>query len=131
MTNNATFIFIEKEKALNALRVNSLFYHLSVDLSVSIFSFYTLQYKIIPKKSWQIFTFFSPILKILQKSKALGFNLPWSYEWSHTKFGPDFRFNVYWIQTDKQTIRHAKYIYIDDGGIISVLVSTDVSVWDY
>ena len=34
---------------------------------------------------------------------------------SHKKFGPDrfSRFDVYWIQTNKQTDRKAKYIYID------------------
>jgi len=32
----------------------------------------------------------------------------------HTKFGPDqlSRFDIYWIKTDKQTNRLAKYIYI-------------------
>ena len=32
---------------------------------------------------------------------------------SHKKFGPDrfSRFDVYWIQTDKQTNRQAKFIY--------------------
>ena len=33
----------------------------------------------------------------------------------HTKFGPDrfSRFDVYWIQKDRQTEGQAKYIYID------------------
>ena len=32
---------------------------------------------------------------------------------SHKKFGPDrfSRFDVYWIQTDRQTNRQAKFIY--------------------
>jgi len=32
---------------------------------------------------------------------------------SHKKFGPDrfSRFDVYWIQTDRQTDRQAKFIY--------------------
>ena len=32
---------------------------------------------------------------------------------SHKKFGPDrfSRFDVYWIQTNKQTNRQAKFIY--------------------
>ena len=44
-------------------------------------------------------------------------NLPWGYARSHTKFGPDQfnRFDVYWIQTNKQTnkqtYRQAKFIY--------------------
>ena len=41
-------------------------------------------------------------LKIL-----LFINLPWDHMMSHKKFGPDrfSRFDVYWIQTDKQTNR--------------------------
>ena len=45
-------------------------------------------------------------------------NLPLVYVRSHTKFGPDWfsRFDVYWIQTNiqtnKQTDRQAKFIYI-------------------
>ena len=45
-------------------------------------------------------------------------NLPWGHERSHTKFGPDrfSRFDVYCIQThiqtNRQTPRQAKYIYI-------------------
>ena len=44
-------------------------------------------------------------------------NLPWGPYMSHKKFGPDrfSRFDVYWIQTNKQTNRHpdrqAKFIY--------------------
>ena len=46
--------------------------------------------------------------------KILSFiNLPWDHMMSHKKFGPDrfSRFDVYWIQTDKQTDRQAKFIY--------------------
>ena len=50
--------------------------------------------------------------------KILSFiNLPWDHMMSHKKFGPDrfSRFDVYWIQTDKQTNRQtdrqAKFIY--------------------
>ena len=38
--------------------------------------------------------------------KILSFiNLPWDHMMSHKKFGPDrfSRFDVYWIQTNKQT----------------------------
>ena len=40
-------------------------------------------------------------------------NLPWGPLRPHTKFGPDrlSRFDVYWIQTNKQTDRQAKFIY--------------------
>ena len=39
------------------------------------------------------------------------YNLPWVS--SNMKFGPDrfSRFNVYWIQIDKQTDRQAMHIY--------------------
>ena len=40
-------------------------------------------------------------------------NLPWDSVMSHKKFGPDrfSRFDVYWIQTNRQTDRQAKFIY--------------------
>ena len=40
-------------------------------------------------------------------------NLPWGHARSHKKCGPDrfSRFDVYWIQTNKQTPRQAKFIY--------------------
>ena len=40
-------------------------------------------------------------------------NLPWDHVMSHKKFGPDrfSRFDVYWIQTNRQTDRQAKFIY--------------------
>ena len=47
----------------------------------------------------------------------MAINLPWDHVMSHKKFGPDrfSRFDVYWIQTDKQTNRQtdrqAKFIY--------------------
>ena len=44
-------------------------------------------------------------------------NLPWGHARSHTKFGPDrfSRFDVYWIQTDKQTPKQTDKpnLYID------------------
>ena len=41
---------------------------------------------------------------------------------SHTKFGPDrfSRFDVYWIQTKKQTDRQAKFIYRSKIALIGV-----------
>ena len=57
------------------------------------------------------------ILKIdfcWRQLKILSFkNLPWYHMMSHKKFGPDrfSRFDVYWIQTDRQTDRQAKFIY--------------------
>ena len=130
MTNNATFIFIEKEKALNALRVNSLFYHLSVDLSVSIFSFYTLQYKTIPKKVGRFSLFFRPFLKFYKNQKLWDSTFPGVMNGPTQSLVPisALTFIVYKL-TNKQSDMQS--IYIDDGGIISVLVSTDVSVWDY
>ena len=55
-------------------------------------------------------------------------NLPWGHVMSHKKFGPDrfSRFDVYWIQTDKQTNRQTNKqtdkpnLYIDSS-FISVL----------
>ena len=40
-------------------------------------------------------------------------NLPWGHARFHQKFGPDrfSFFEVYWIQTNKQTPRQAKFIY--------------------
>ena len=40
-------------------------------------------------------------------------NLPWGQARSYKKLGPDrfSRFDVYWIQTNKQTDRQAKFIY--------------------
>ena len=40
--------------------------------------------------------------------------LPWGHARSHKKFGPDrfSRFDVYWIQTDKQTDRQTSQIYV-------------------
>ena len=40
-------------------------------------------------------------------------NLPCSHVRSHKKFGPDWfsRFDVYWIQTNRQTDRQAKFIW--------------------
>ena len=40
-------------------------------------------------------------------------NLSWGHTRSHTKCGPDrfSRFDVYWIQTDRQSDRQAKFIY--------------------
>ena len=46
--------------------------------------------------------------------KFLSFiNLPCGHVMSHKKFGPDrfSRFDVYWIQTNGQTDRQAKFIY--------------------
>ena len=42
-------------------------------------------------------------------------NLPRDHMMSHKKFGPDrfSRFDVYWVQTDKQTDRQAKFSQID------------------
>ena len=43
------------------------------------------------------------------KKKMLSFiNLPCGHVMSHTKYGPDrfSRFDVYWIQTDRQTDKH-------------------------
>ena len=44
-------------------------------------------------------------------------NLPWDNARCHTKFGPDrfSRFDVYWIQTDRQTDRQTDKpnLYID------------------
>ena len=39
-------------------------------------------------------------------------NLPWGHVRSHTKFGLDglFRFDVYWIQTNKQTDKQSIHI---------------------
>ena len=58
-------------------------------------------------------------------------NLPWGHVRSNTKFGPD-RFSclfVCWIQTNKQTPRQAKYIYVkvlyNLTFIFSVLFSSD------
>ena len=41
-------------------------------------------------------------------------HLPWGHARSHKKFGPDrfSRFDVYWIQTNKQTDTQAKFIWI-------------------
>ena len=41
-------------------------------------------------------------------------NLPWAYVMSHKIFGPDrfSRFDVYWIQTNRQTNRQTSQIYI-------------------
>ena len=47
--------------------------------------------------------------------KILSFiNFPWDHMMSHKKFGPDrfSRFDVYWIQTDKQTNKQTSQIYI-------------------
>ena len=47
--------------------------------------------------------------------KFLSFiNLPCGHVMSHKKFGPDrfSRFDVYWVQTDKQTDRQTSQIYI-------------------
>ena len=70
----------------------------------------------------RIFKIFKNYTKIKTfKHKFLKFlsfiNLPWAYVMSHKKFGPYrfSRFDVYWIQTnkqtDRQTDRQAKFIY--------------------
>ena len=66
------------------------------------------------KKNSRIFKIFKNFTKIKTfKHKFLKFllfiNLPWGYVMSHKKFGPDrfSRFDVYWIQTNRQ----AKFIY--------------------
>ena len=45
-------------------------------------------------------------------------NLPWGQVMSHKKFGPDrfSRFDVYWIQTDRQTNKQTDKpnLYIDE-----------------
>ena len=40
-------------------------------------------------------------------------SLPWGHVMPHPKFGPDqfSRFDVYWIQTNRQTPGQAKVIY--------------------
>ena len=64
------------------------------------------------KNFTKIKTFKHKFLKFL-----LFINLPWGYVMSHKKFGPDrfSRFDVYWIQTNRQTNRQtdrqAKFIY--------------------
>ena len=49
---------------------------------------------------------------------------------SHKKFGPDrfSRFDVYWIQTDKQTNRQTDKpnLYIDKSIILHYLAETDI-----
>ena len=62
------------------------------------------------------------IFKILKQSNFVGgfflklrscINHPWDSMRSHTKFEPDrfSLFDVYWIQTNKQTPRLPKYMY--------------------
>ena len=71
------------------------------------------------RKNKQKFCGFSKIFKnqILIKANfwKLSLNLPWGHARSHKKFGPDrfSRFDVYWLQTNKQTPRHPKSIHID------------------
>ena len=66
------------------------------------------------KKVCVFHNIFSRIFKILQKIlKFWSFiNLPWGHVRSHTKFGPDrsSRFDVYWIQTNRQTDKQRLYI---------------------
>ena len=52
----------------------------------------------------------SSSIKILKIRSSI--NLPWGYVRSHKKTGPNqfSRFDVYWIQTNTQTDRQAKYI---------------------
>ena len=44
----------------------------------------------------------------------LSINHPWGRVMSHTKFGPDnfSRFDIYWIQTDKQSIYRYNFICV-------------------
>ena len=61
------------------------------------------------------FSKFYKIKKLLiQIFEILSFiNLPWGHERCHKKCGPDrfSRVDVYWIQTNRQTPRQAKFIY--------------------
>ena len=47
-------------------------------------------------------------------------NLFWGHEKFHTKFGPDrfSRFDVYWIQTDRQTNKQTSQVYIYNNWIL-------------
>ena len=113
-------------KVIRALRDHLLFQFLIVALSASIFSLHSIKQKL--KQKIADFIFFSWIFKIFQNSTFFGdtilkfwafINLPWGHVRTHTKFGPHrfSSFDVYWIQTDwqtnKQTPRQAKYIYVN------------------
>jgi len=52
---------------------------------------------------------------------------------SHTKFGPDefSRYDVYWIQTDRQTVKESIYIDIDDKFIVLLSLQADVGDLQY
>ena len=86
--------FYFKIYRLSALRANLLFQLLIVALSVSIFSSYS---KIKQKRFADLIIFFWRIFKPFLGSR--------DDVRSHTKFWPDrfSRFDVYWIQTDRQT----------------------------
>ena len=67
------------------------------------------------KNSWIFKIFKNRILMGGKFLKILSFiNLPWAYVMSQKKFGPDrfSRFDVYWIQTNKQTDTMTSQIYI-------------------
>ena len=70
------------------------------------------------KKNSRIFKIFKNFTKIKTfKHKFLKFwsfiKLPWGHVMSYTKLGPDrfSRYDVYWIQANRQTDRQAKFIY--------------------
>ena len=52
---------------------------------------------------------------------------------SHTKFGPDefSRYDVYWIHTDRQTVKESIYIDIDDKFIVLLSLQADVGDLQY
>ena len=81
-----------------------------------------LHYKTKTKKFADSIIFFCAFSKSYKNKKLLNtkffkfwsfINLPWGHVSSHTKFGFDriSLFDVYWIQTKKQTDRQAKFIY--------------------
>ena len=81
--------------------------------------FFCLHFKTKKKKNFQEFKFFTK-LKTFKRHflKFLSFiNLPCGHVMSHKKFGPDrfSRFDVYWIQTNKQTPKQTDKpnLYID------------------
>ena len=103
---------------IRALRVHLLFQHLIISQSFHIF--YSNETKII----FCEIKFCSWIFKVLRKLHLFGDNFLsihkhslGSYVRSHIKFGTNFFswFDVYWIQTDKQTDRHPgkKITYLD------------------
>ena len=90
------------------INISKIIYKILIVIDYPLLSMYTL----LLRMSVWVFV----CLGVKEKQKRLIFEIliiyPWGHVRYHTKFGPDrfSRFDVYWIQTIRQTYKQSIYI---------------------